>query len=409
MSARRSKTKTPTATPGNDYAAGLPPARARSILAAGADVHSGNAESRNQNIYTARITGGILVGSPGQHQKLSADLQRAFVVFVQNTTTEQRTFRLTITNQPPGGRASFDQFPSPPYDASSPAPLTVIDPVVPTRSTSSRTVYVTSSAEHARLNISVAEVTAVGGGTVPGGLGGVIILNPDIDNPDIDNPDIDNPDIDNPDIDNLEIYNPDIDNPDIDNPDIDNPDIDNPDIDNPDIDNPDIDNPDIDNPDIDNPDIDNPDIDNASMTDVSWTMTNTGNTTAAYNVNLFFAQANIKPEISTQLILYRTYRTPVVVNCALKYETRKVLVSSVPNPELVKSTPAKSAAQRPRTPTSRFTSEPGGSAKSRCAFSTATPATTFSTNPDGTTARVDPTLVSERRRDAGRAAAGRRF
>ena len=55
----------------------------------------GNAGSRNQNVYTARITGGLLVGSPGNTKTLgyrstttAADhelMQRSFVVFAQNT------------------------------------------------------------------------------------------------------------------------------------------------------------------------------------------------------------------------------------------------------------------------------------------------------------------------------------
>ena len=183
------------------------------------------------------------------------------------------------------------------------------------------------------------------------------MINPDIDNPDIDNPDIDNPDIDNPDIDNAEVYNPDIDNPDIDNPDIDNPDIDNPDIDNPDIDNvrvanPDIDNlgvgnPDIDNPDIDNPDIDNPDIDEPryrqrrrSATSPG-TVSNIGNTTAAFNVNLFLATAGVPSGIMTQLVLYKTYKTPVLDlnGCDLRTETRNVLMFNVNNPTFITSGP----------------------------------------------------------------------
>lgn len=383
----------------------------------------GNAGSRNQNIYTARITGGILAGSPGNSKQLgyrldqngqptSELMQRAFVVFVQNTaspapnTTATKTFRLTITGQPVGGRASFDQF--------SAAPLAVIDTAVPARSTSSRTVYVTSTDPDARINITVTEVASIGGAPVTGGLGSVVVLNPDIDNPDIDNPDIDNPDIDNPDIDNVEVYNPDIDNPDIDNPDIDNPDIDNPDIDNPDIDNvvianpdidnpdidnPDIDNPDIDNPDIDNPDIDNPDIDNASLTDVSWSITNTGNTSASYNVNLFFAQTTIKPELTTQLILYRTYRTPIVVNCELKYETRNMLVSNVPNPQLVKSsTGSVSDPNDPEATNATIWLAPGESAKITLRIYDTNKhdnELVTITNADGTTttARIDPSLV----------------
>jgi hypothetical protein len=316
--------------------------------------HAGNAGSRNQNIYTARISGGLLVAAPGNSKQLSTTLQRGFVVFATNETTTTKIFRMTVLAQPVGGRASFEQFPLPPYTASSPAPRIVLDVSVPGRSTASRTLYVTSSDPKAQVFVSVTQVAAVGGDPVPGGLSDRVIINPDIDNPDIDNPDIDNPDIDNPDIDNAEVYNPDIDNPDIDNPDIDNPDIDNPDIDNPDIDNvrvanpdidnvgvgnPDIDNPDIDNPDIDNPDIDNPDIDNGSISDVTWTVSNIGNTTAAFNVNLFLATAGVPAGITPQLVVYKTYKTPVLAlnGCDLRTETRNVLMFNVNNPTFITS------------------------------------------------------------------------
>ncbi|HYE88743.1 MAG TPA: Ig-like domain-containing protein, partial [Vicinamibacterales bacterium] len=376
----------------------------------------GNAGSRNQNIYTARITGGLLTGSPGNTKRLGYRvddsgnpttelLQRSFVVFVQNTTEVTKRFRLTVLNQPAGGRASFDQF----------SALTAIEVELNRRSTASRTVYATSTDPHAMITVAVQELELVNGAwqIKQGGLGSNVVLNPDIDNPDIDNPDIDNPDIDNPDIDNAEVYNPDIDNPDIDNPDIDNPDIDNPDIDNPDIDNvrimnpdidnpdidnPDIDNPDIDNPDIDNPDIDNPDIDNSSlMTDVNWTLTNTGNTTAAYNVNLFFAQQTFDPEIHTQLILYRTYKTPIVQNCVLKSETRNVLVANVPNPQLVKSsTGTVTDTNDPSATNATIYLAPGESAKITLRVFDPTPDPTkvvTVTNDDGTTAKISTAFI----------------
>src|SRR5688572_28868238 len=53
----------------------------------------GNAGSRNQNVYSSRITGGLVVGSPGNAKQLSPSLQRAFVVFAQNTTDVTRSFR----------------------------------------------------------------------------------------------------------------------------------------------------------------------------------------------------------------------------------------------------------------------------------------------------------------------------
>ncbi len=186
-----------------------------------------------------------------------------------------------------------------------------------------------------------------------GGLAGRVVLNPDIENPDIENPDIENPDIENPDIENAEVYNPDIENPDIENPDIENPDIENPDIENPDIENvrvanpdienigvanPDIENPDIENPDIENPDIENPDIENGVISDVTWTVTNIGNTTSAFNVNMFLAQRHACPPASRpQLIVYKTYKTPVLDpnGCDLKTETRNILLFNVPNPNFI--------------------------------------------------------------------------
>ena len=298
--------------------------------------------SRNQNIYTSRITGGLLVGSPGNTKPLSPTLQRAFVVFAQNTSSTIKTFRMTIAAQPVGGHASFSQF-TPPT-----APLTSIDVSTAPRSMAARSVYATSSNPKTQIVVNVQEIAAIGGAPAPAGLTGAIVLNPDIQNPDIQNPDIQNNGVVNPDIQNAEVYNPDIQNPDIQNPDIQNPDIQNPDIQNPDIQNvvlanpdiqnalvqnPDIQNPDIQNPDIQNPDIQNPDIQNGALTDVTWTMTNTGNTTTAYNVNLFLTSAQVPPGFKFQLILHKTYTTPVALGCDLKTQTQNVVVANIRNPQ----------------------------------------------------------------------------
>ncbi len=325
----------------------------------------GSVGSRNQNIYTSRITGGLIVGSPGNNKTLSASLQRAFVVFAQNTTELVKTFRLTIASQPVGGRASFSQFPAPPFTTASPLPLTTIDVTTAPRSLAARTVYVTSSNPQAQVQVDVNEISVVGGTTVPGGLQGTTYLNPDITNPDITNPDITNTGVPNPDITNAEVHNPDITNPDITNPDITNPDITNPDITNPDITNPDITNPDITNPDITNmvlmnpditnpditnpditnPDITNPDITNpnvatpditnGAITDVTWTMQNNGNTTTAYNVNLFLANQQLPSGLKFQLILHKVYNTPIAVGCDLKLQRQSILVANIPNPVFV--------------------------------------------------------------------------
>ncbi len=369
---------------------------------------AGNAGSRNQNVYTARIAGGLLVGAPGNTKPLSTTIQRAFVVFAQNQTTVTKTFRMTVLGQPPGGRASFDQFPRPPFTPSSPAPRLFVDVRVPARSTASRSLYITSSNPKAAVAVDVSEVTAVGGPEVVGGLEGKVLLNPDITNPDIENPDIENPDIENPDIENAEVYNPDIENPDIENPDIENPDIENPDIENPDIENvivanpdienigvgnPDIENPDIENPDIENPDIENPDIENGTISDVTWTVSNTGNTTSAFNVNLFLANTGVPTGLNTQLIIYKTYKTPVVApnGCDLRVETRNVLLYNVPNPNFV--TPGEGLPDQndPSDTNATLSLAPGevGRITLRIYDNDASN-NIIVTNPDGSTASVDP-------------------
>jgi len=316
---------------------------------------SGLAGSRNQNIYTARITGGLVVGSPQNSKQLSTTLQRAFVVFAQNTTESVRTFRMTILNQPLNGRASFSQFPLPPFTPASDPPVTWVDMTIPRFTTASRTVYVTSSDPRAPMTVDVSEIPSIGSPTeTPGGLEGTIYLNADALNPEVDNPEVDNPEVDNPEVDNAEVYNPEVDNPEVDNPEVDNPEVDNPEVDNPEVDNivvgnpevdnPEVDNPEVDNPEVDNPEVDNPEVDNQALisgggviTDVTWTITNIGNTTTAYDVNLFLRHATLPTDGRAQLLIYRVYKTPMIktVECDVKTVTQNVLIANIPDPALI--------------------------------------------------------------------------
>ncbi|MGB2764155.1 MAG: LamG-like jellyroll fold domain-containing protein, partial [Candidatus Aminicenantaceae bacterium] len=317
---------------------------------------------RNQNVYTATITQGIIVGSPGNTKPLGTlgvtpegeRIPRAFVIFVRNTTNVDRSFRLIIANQPPNGSASFLEF----------EPLHELDVTVASRSSISRPVFVDSTDPNASVTINVIEIDAPYGVPLDGGLEGSVALNPDPTNPDIENPDIENPDIlnyevHNPDIENPDIVNwmytnPDIVNPDIENPDILNPDIVNPDILNPDILNPDILNPDILNPDIENPDILNPDILNPGIedpssgqfTDVIWNVTNKGNTTSSYKFETLSTAADengsLPGGIQAQLLIYKVYTTPFVDNsgssngdpCQLQEQEHQQLILNILNPDI---------------------------------------------------------------------------
>jgi Putative Ig domain len=298
--------------------------------------------TRNQDIYTARITEGLFVGTAGNTKSLGTVtingnpvlLQRAFSIFLQNTTTSLKSFRLTIPGPPPvGGATSFEQFGT---------PITTLDVSIGPRSTVSRSVFVTSTDRRAMVVVNVAEISAPGGSLVPDGLLGSVVLNPDRTSPELDNPNPGGPDIAtgevyNPDITSLpsilsqDIANQDIANQDIANQDIANQDIANPDIANQDIANQDIANVDIANQDIANQDIANQDLANASLSDAIWSAKNDGNTLASYSVKLL--QNVAAPDgFNVQLIVYKTNTPLVARECTLGNQRQTLVLANVVNP-----------------------------------------------------------------------------
>jgi hypothetical protein len=295
---------------------------------------------RNQNIYTSRLTQGLVLAVPGNNRPLG-EIQRAFVGFVQNLTDQDKLFRLEILNQPVGGSASFEQFSLVPS----------IVKVVERNSSISRSIYVESTDPSASVDLRVVEVDEMG---VPIGNGltattrinadpsaplpvdaGILSAEeytPAIFNPAIFNPAIFNPALLGSDA-QVGIYNPAIFNPAIFNNPEDaeftraalqqlallNPAIFNPAIFNPAIFNPAIFNMTTANPAIFNPAIFNPAIFNSTVDDTvletSVVIENQGNTTAAYNLNLDLDQP---PEgFIFQVMVYRTYIVPSVEGCEL--------------------------------------------------------------------------------------------
>ena len=345
----------------------------------------GQAGMRNQNIYSARLTWGLVAGSPGNTKPLSTTLPRGFVVFAQNIATTAKTFRFSIAAQPGGGIASFTQS----SYGGAVYPLLSVDVTVAPKSMVTRTVFVTASDAKARVPVDIREVAGPNLPPLAGGLSSRVVLNPDVLNPEISNPEISNPEISNPEISNAEVYNPEISNPEISDPEISNPEISNPEISNPEISNvrianpeisnPEISNPEISNPEISNPEISNPEISNAdiingAIADVTWTVVNTGNTTTSYNVNLFLANAasklagpggsGVPGGVKTQLVVHKAYTTPIVIGCELKQEPHTVLVANVPFPKFLE--PGTSAAFDPANPDVSNTTlwlEPGGEAR----------------------------------------------
>jgi Putative Ig domain/Galactose oxidase, central domain len=330
------------------------PANARSVFDNGAPLptcKTGQEGMRNQNIYTAQISGGLIAGAPGNFKPLgnttfngsSVPFQRAFAVEAQNITSQLINVRFSIANQPPGGKASFLQF----------SQLINLDVAIPAFSSVSRSVFVTSTNAQASVTVNVVQIGSIGGSPATNGLSSSAVLNPDITNPNITNPNVTNPNVTNPNITNFEVTNPNITNPNITNPNVTNPNITNPNITNPNVTNPNvtnpnvtnvsatnpnvtnpnITNPDITNPNITNPNITNPNVTNGAIQDVIYPITNSGNTTSTYTVKV--ATSQTPPNgVLLQLILNKLYQTPTAIDCQLTTETHWVTVANITGPKL---------------------------------------------------------------------------
>src|SRR5262245_37755223 len=300
---------------------------------------NGQEGMRDQNIYSSRITEGLIVGSPQDVKPLSPTLQRSFVVTLQNLTNQQRTFRMTLT-QPSGGQASFLQ-------ASS---LTTLDVTIAARSGAARPVFAKSSTVAGSFTVNVAEVR--------GSLSGFIVMNPEgsvspLAQPDGTTADIGsleiytpgfqtwypaNPNpflnISNPNqvlnISNLNISNVDPAILNISNLNISNLNISNLNISNPDpavlnISNLNISNTAAANLNISNLNISNLNISNTPISETTYAVSNSGNTAHSYRVALV---GNNPYNAPLQVIVTKNSTMPASASCLLLTQPQSVVVSN---------------------------------------------------------------------------------
>jgi len=297
-----------------------------------------NTGMRNQNIYTANINKGIIMGSPGNTKPLDLPLSgeggRSFVVFVKNTTEFEKTLKLAIL-QIGGVNASFDQFEN---DDS-------MQIKVQPYSSVSTTVYVDrSSRKLAPLTVNAFEGFK---------LVGYVILNPDPTNLPLSDPDNPFQDLGNethdPDVSAPLVWNYDLGSPDEPNPsailnprgqneNVANNELANPRGQNTDLLNPRGQNESVVNYEVANPRGQNVGVQNTALTDVTWTVTNEGNTTSAYSFNIRSNVADYfngsDPPLVAQVLVYKVHKAPVDKNCQL-YETRQdELIINVTQPEV---------------------------------------------------------------------------
>ena len=206
---------------------------------------------RNQNIYSGRITEGLLVSSPQNAKPLKPFVPgdpasvRAFVVLAQNLTDAQRTFRLQIPSQPVGGNASFKK-----WDLG--GPVEHLDVEIGPRSGISRPVFATSTDPRATIRVEVTETSG-------GGLSGFVVLNADPTAMALADPDGGPSGVNT-----VEIYTPSVSNPSVYNPSVLNPSVLNPSVSNPSVLNPSVLNPSVSNPSVLNPSVSNPSVYNST-------------------------------------------------------------------------------------------------------------------------------------------------
>jgi len=165
----------------------------------------GNEGTRNQNIYTARITEGLLVSSPQNVKPLSSAQTRSFVVVAHNDTSYPKAFRFSFTGVAPAscsngaGQAAPTSCASFSADSSVPA----VDVEVLPHSSVTRSLFVRSTSVATTLTVNVNEVVrpdptatapacslvALNCAYVAGGLAGFVTLNPPGSNPALVPPD----------------------------------------------------------------------------------------------------------------------------------------------------------------------------------------------------------------------------
>jgi hypothetical protein len=298
----------------------------------------GQTGMRNQNVYTAEISQGVILTSPQTSKPVltpgGQPIQRAFVVEVRNATNAARSFQVSIPSQPATATASFQQF----------GLLTTQTVKVNAFSSQSLPVFVVANAGSTFAFPSVLVTATENDGANPP-LTGSVLLNPDPTNPALTGPD--NAAIGGSQIAVNEFYNPGVANPGVANsgvasPGVANPGVANPGVANPGVANPTVvlalnpgvANPGVANPGVANPGVANPGVANESVTDASYTFTNEGNTSAAYTIQ-FFQSAPFPAGAKFQIILSKVYLTEQAVGCQIQQVGSNVIVANVTNPVFV--------------------------------------------------------------------------
>ena len=326
--------------------------------------------TRNQNIYSARISNGLVVSSPQNVKPLSSTLTRAFVVAATNGTSVDRAFRFSATGT--GVVTSFTNSFTGTVGA-----LASFDVVIPSQSSVFRSVFArlgkaTDPGTSIAVRVDEVDPTTPAGclGAVPptcnlvtGGLSGFLTLNPpgtvtalaqpdgsgaDIQTIEIytptyggnafDNTNFSNTNFSNTNFSNTNLSNTNLSNTNFSNTNLSNSslsaahvsnaeitNLSNTNLSNTNFSNTNFSNTNLSNTNFSNTNLSNTNLSNAALSDASYVVTNTGNTTHSYHVKIV---GNV-PATPLQLILAKNYTTPLAIGCLLVEQPHPVVIASV--------------------------------------------------------------------------------
>ena len=296
--------------------------------------------SRNQNVYTARITSGLAVSSPQNVKPLAPGLTRAFVVAVANST--DRTIAVRLSAAPPAGvTASF---------RNDGVQLGALDVEVGPRSAVFRSLFVALAGSVDPLPtipVRVQQVDPAGGclgalpptcPLVPGGLAGSVTFNPPGVFPGLVQPD-GSPD----DVTELEVYAPTVALANVTSANVTSANVTSANVTSANVTSANVTSANVTSTHVANPDLANvtsanvtsapiasanvtsANVTSSAVSDANYTVTNTGNTTHSYHVKLVGTPGGGP----LQLIVSKPYLTPLAISCLLLEQPRNAVVVNV--------------------------------------------------------------------------------
>jgi hypothetical protein len=279
--------------------------------------------SRNANIYTSRVTPGLYLSAVG-NTKPTNQIERAYAIQVENGTDAPMTVRLSVA-APNGVVASFAQL------STGASQLTEKTITVGKNSSAAQTVYVsktTANKPYPPIEVTAREL--IGG--EPTGQRAAVVLNGDPTNPMILQPGNGSEPItgNSP----KDTHTPRVENPRVENQNprdmnVKSPRVENPRVENPRVENPRVENTTVETPRVENPRVENSAYENVPFSDITYQVTNDGNTTSTFNLDLRTSAPT--SGYAFQLLGFRAYRLPMAgADCLLRYTEVPQIVFNLP-------------------------------------------------------------------------------